>query len=327
MRRREFIAGIGGAAAWPLVGRAQQTTVPVIGWLSSATRDQARADLVAAVHRGLSDAGYIEGRNLAVEYRFADHHLERLPAMADDLVRRNVAVIFAAPTAPALAAKAATRSIPIVFSAGSDPIEAGLVASLNRPGGNLTGVSFLLNATAQKRVELLHELMPATGLIGYLVNPADSVAADAEAREFQAAARTLGVRLLIVNATVESEFEASFATLVRERVGALLVGNQPLLFQYSDRLVALATRHQLPAIYAWREATRAGGLMSYDTDLIGILRIAGTYIGRILKGEKPGDLPVQQVTKLELVINMKAAKALGLSIPLPLLGRADEVIE
>jgi len=225
-----------------------------------------------------------------------------------------------------LAAKAATKSIPIVFSAGGDPIEVGLVASLNRPGGNVTGVSFLLNATAQKRLELLHELMPATALIGYLVNPADSATADAEAREVQAAARTLGVRLLIVKATMEGEFEASFATLARERVGGLLVGNQPLFFQNADRLVALATR-QVPAIYAWREATRAGGLMSYDTDLIGIYRMAGTYIGRILKGEKPGDLPVQQTTRMELAINLKTAKALGLTFPLSLVGRADEVIE
>jgi ABC-type uncharacterized transport system substrate-binding protein len=329
MRRREFIAGLGSAAAWPVTARAQQPALPVIGWMNSGTRDQFLGgnSLGAAVHRGLSEAGYVEARNLAVEYRYADHHLERLPALAEDLVQRNVAVIFASPTAPALAASAATKSIPIVFSTGADPIEIGLVTSLSRPGGNVTGVSFLLNATAQKRVELLHELMPATALIGYLTNPADSVTADAEAREFQAAARTLGVRLLIVKATAEDEIEASFATLARERVGALLVGNQPLLFQNAGRLVALATRHRVPTIYAWREATRAGGLMSYDTDLMGIYRMAGTYIGRILKGEKPGDLPIQQVTKMELAINLKTAKALGLTFPLSLLGRADEVIE
>jgi putative tryptophan/tyrosine transport system substrate-binding protein len=330
MRRREFISGLGSAAAaWPLTARAQQAAKLVIGLLSPATRDQflGRLGLGAAVHRGLSEAGYAEGRNLAIEYRFADHHLERLPAIADDLVRRDVAVILSAGTAAALAAKAATKSIPIVFTAAGDPIEIGLVASLNRPGGNVTGISFLLGATAQKRVELLHELIPATKLIGYLVNPADTVNVDAEAREFQAAARTLGVRLLIVNATSESEFEPSFAMLVREGVRGLLVGNQPLFYQNSDQLVALATRHRVPAIYAWREATRAGGLMSYDTDLIASYRLAGTYIGRILNGEKPGDLPVQQATRMELAINLKAAKALGIEFPTAQLVRADEVIE
>jgi len=264
---------------------------------------------------------------LAVEYRWAENRLDRLPALAADLVRHQVAVIIATPTPAAVAAKAATQSIPIVFTTGADPVEIGLVASLNRPGGNLTGMANLTTAVAAKRLALLHELMPAATLIAYLVNPTNPVFAEPETKELQAAARTLGVRLLILNASDPSEFEAAFATLVLGRAGGLVVGSDTLFQRYPDQLVALAARYRLPAIYGYPATAAAGGLMSYGTDFLGQFRQAGAYVGRILKGERPADLPVQQVTKMGLVINLRTAKALGLTIPETLLATADEVIQ
>jgi putative tryptophan/tyrosine transport system substrate-binding protein len=327
MRRREFIAVLGSAAAaWPLAARAQRPTVPVIGYLSANPQDTPH-DAVSAFHLGLFEAGYVEGRNLVVEYRWAENHLERLPGMADDLVRRQVAVIIAPHTASAVAAKAATKSIPIVFGVGVDPVETGLVASLNRPGGNLTGISSLLVSTATKRLELLHELMPAAASIAFLVNPTDAVFADTQTRETQIAARALGVNLLILYASDPSEFEPAFASLALKQAGGLVISGGALFSNYSDRLVSLATHHRVPTMYSYREVTTGGGLMSYGTDLPFTWHLIGVYAGRILKGEKPADLPVQQVTKLQLVINLKTAKALGLTIPETLLATADEVIQ
>jgi putative tryptophan/tyrosine transport system substrate-binding protein len=326
MRRRDFIAGFGSTAAWPVVAKGQQATIPVIGFLHEGTLDTARK-FVAEFHRGLSGTGYIENRNVAVQYRWAEEHSERLPGLASELVHRQVAVVVALTTPTALAAKAATNSIPIVFSIGSDPVEIGLVDNLNQPGGNLTGICTLNIAVAAKRLELLHELVPAATLIAYLVNPTNAVYAEAEVREAQIAAQTLGVHLLILKAGDPSEFEAAFATLVVERAGGLVVGGDALFFNHSDQLAALAARHAMPAIYRSRDTVAAGGLVSYGTDLGEAWRQAGVYAGRILKGEKPADLPVQLVTKVILAINTKTAKAIGLTFPLKLLGRADEVIE
>jgi putative tryptophan/tyrosine transport system substrate-binding protein len=327
MRRRQFIAGLGSAAAWPVVARAQQRAMPVVGYLDAGTLDKAR-ERFAHVQRGLSDAGYVEGQNMAVEYRCAEDHSDRLPALADDLVRRRVAVIVTLGTAVVFPAKAATKSIPIVFATGTDPVETGLVASLNRPGGNLTGIYNLNTTVVAKRLELLHELVPTATSIAYLVNPTNPIFAMAETRELQVAARTVGVRLLILKASDPSEFEAAFTTLVHDKAGGVVVSGEALFSRYSDRLVELAARHEVPAIYSARDNLAAGGLMSYGTDLPGAWRqVVGVYAGRILKGEKPADLPVQQVTKLELVINLKTAKALGLTIPETLLATADEVIQ
>ena len=309
-----------------MVARAQQPAMPVIGYLDAGSLETRREN-VAALHHGLSETGYFEGRNLAVEYRWAENRLDRLPALAADLVRHQVAVIIATPTPAAVAAKAATQSIPIVFTTGADPVEIGLVASLNRPGGNLTGMANLTTAVAAKRLALLHELMPAATLIAYLVNPTNPVFAEPETKELQAAARTLGVRLLILNASDPSEFEAAFANLLLGRAGGLVVGSDTLFQRYPDQLVALAARYRLPAIYGYPATAAAGGLMSYGTDFLGQFRQAGAYVGRILKGERPADLPVQQVTKMGLVINLRTAKALGLTIPETLLATADEVIQ
>jgi putative ABC transport system substrate-binding protein len=326
MKRRMFIAGLGSAAAWPVVAQAKQLTVPVVGYLDAGNLDRAR-ERFAHVQRGLSDTGYVEGRNLAIEYRHADDHSDRLPSLADDLVRRGVAIIVTLGTAVVFPAKAATKSIPIVFATGTDPVETGLVASLNRPGGNLTGVYNLNTTVVAKRLELLHELVPTATSIAYLVNPTNPVYAEAETRELQVAARTLGVRLLILKASDPSEFEAAFAALGHDKAGGLVASGEALFFRYSGQLVELAARHEVPAIYSFRDNTAAGGLMSYGTDLFGAWRQVGVYTGRILKGEKPADLPVQQVTKLELIINLKTAKALGLTIPETLLATADEVIQ
>jgi putative tryptophan/tyrosine transport system substrate-binding protein len=287
MKRRQFIAGLVSAAAWPLAARAQQPAMPVIGYLDGGSLDTTREN-VEAFHRGLSETGYVEGRNLAVEYRWAEDRLERLPGLAADLVRRQVAVIVARTTPAALAAKAATKSIPIVFTMGSDPIETGLVASLNRPGGNITGISNLDDAVVAKRLELLHELMPAARSIAYLVNPTNAVFAETETRELQTAARILGVRLLILKTSDPSEFEAAFATLVLERAGGVVVGGDTLFTNHSGQLVALSARHAVPAIYNTRQATAAGALMSYGTGFPYAVRQVGVYTGRILKGERPG---------------------------------------
>jgi putative tryptophan/tyrosine transport system substrate-binding protein len=327
MRRREFMAGLGGAAAWPVVARAQQPAKSVIGYLHVGMLDTTR-DIVRAFHLGLSDTGFVEGQNLAVEYRWADYRLERLPDLAAELVRRQVSVIVSLQsTAAVLAAKAATNSIPIVFAVGSDPVEARLVASLNRPGGNLTGIANFNIAVMSKRLELLHEYAPSAQSVGFLVNPTNSVFADPETRELQAAARVLGVRLIIFTASTPTELESTFAALVLERVAGLVVSGDPLFSTHVDQIVALATRHRVPTIYDRRNFAVAGGLMSYGTDYPSGWRQAGVYAGRILKGEKPADLPVQQATKIELVINLKTAKAMGLAFPLNFLGRADEVIE
>jgi putative ABC transport system substrate-binding protein len=327
MRRREFIAGLGGAAALPVVARAQQPATPVIGLLIPGTPDRWQ-EIVAGINRGLSDTGYVDGRNLAIEYRWAEDRYERLPALADDLVRHRVSVIVTAgSTASALAAKNASKSTPIVFALGSDPVEAGLVVSLNKPGGNLTGVTIRSTEVTGKRFEMLHEVVPAATLIAHLVNPTNPAFAGIETRELEVAAKTFGVRLLVVNARDQSDFERAFATMIRERAGGLVIGGDPLFLANRDQLVTLAVRHRVPALSPWREATAAGGLMSYGTDFPDLWRRVGVYAGRILSGDKPEDLPVEQVTKMQLAINMKTAQALGLTFPLTLLARADEVIE
>jgi putative tryptophan/tyrosine transport system substrate-binding protein len=327
MRRREFIAGLGGAAAaWPLVAGAEQPTL--IGFLHpGADNPWTRRISLAAAHRGLAETGYVEGRNLKVEYLWADDRVERLPALAAELVRRRVAAILVTTTSAALAAKAATNAIPIVFETGSDPVEIGLVASLNRPSGNLTGVAQLTTAVSAKRLELLHEIVPAATSLACLVNLSNPVFSDAETKELQAAARPLDLNLLILNVGNEGELEPAFKVLVRQGASGIVVGGDAIFVRLSDRLAALAAYTRVPAIYAFSASTVAGGLVSYGTDFEDAARQAGVYVGRILNGEKPADLPVQQVTKLRLVINMKTAKVLGLTFPTSLLVRADEVIE
>ena len=317
---------LGGAASvWPLAARAQQPAMPVIGFLSTASPAKF-ANFVAAFRQGLKEAGYVEGENLAIEYRWAEGHYDRLPALAADLANRQVAVIAASGGDPsALAAKAATATIPIVFNSGTDPVKLGLVASLSRPGGNLTGVSILASMLVAKQMELLRELVPTAVTISFLVNP-NNPSTEERIREMQEAVRAVGQRLQVVTASAEAELESAFATIQR-RSGALIVPADPVFTSQRDRLVALAARHALPASYPYREYAVAGGLMSYGPNLADAYRLIGIYTGRILKGAKPADLPVQQSTKVEFVINLKTAKALGLTFPLPLIGRADEVIE
>jgi putative ABC transport system substrate-binding protein len=327
VRRRHFITLLGGAAAWPLAARAQQQAMPVIGYLGGATFEMMRG-YVAAFHRGLADTGFAEGRNVAIEYRWAEGHNDRLPGLATDLVRREVAVIVVGGSTPgALAAKAATQTVPIVFLVGPDPVKLGLVASLNRPGGNITGITILNVELIAKCLELMHSLMPPATTIAVLVNPANILQTATERRIVQDAAHVLGARVVIVNASSPSEIESAFATVVSERVGALVVSGENFFLTQRDRLVELAAHHAVPAIYAYREYIEAGGLMSYGTDISDAYRHVGVNTGRILKGEKAADLPVQQVTKVELILNLKTAKALGITFPLPLIGRADEVIE
>jgi len=326
MRRREFIAGLGSAAAWPLVARAQQAAVPVIGYLSTHSADDDYKGVTVPFLQGLKEAGYVQGQNVAVEYRYAENQFDRLPALAADLVRRRVAVIAASGTPAAQAAKAATATIPIVFSTGGDPVALGLVGSLNRPGANLTGSAVLEAELAPKRFQLVHELIPNASLFGVLADPAFP-STPSLVTDLQAAARTLGVQVIVVNARTDSDLEPAFATFSQQHVGAVLVGNSTLYNRRTEQLAALAARHVLPAIGPYREFAVAGGLMSYGGSLGSGYHQAGIYTGRILKGEKPADLPVEQTTKIELVINNKTAKALGLTIPETLLATADEVIE
>ena len=325
MRRREFITLLGSAAAaWPLAARAQQPAMPVVGYVRSTTAT-GFAHQVAGFRQGLKEAGFVEGQNVAVEYRYADNRLDRLPGLVADLVRRPVNVIVGN-LLPALVAKAATTAVPIVFVTGTDPVRDGLVASLNRPGGNVTGVSFLVSTLGAKRLELLHQLVPKATTIGALVHRG-SPQAEAERSDLPPAAQAMGLRLLVLDVGNEREFEAAFATIVQSGAGALFVGAGSFLNSHRERLVALAARHKLPASFIIRETVVAGGLMSYGPGQSDAYRQAGGYVARILKGEKPSDLPVMQSVKFEFVLNLKTAKALGLEIPPNILFTADEVIE
>jgi putative ABC transport system substrate-binding protein len=327
MIRREFIALAGGAVVgWSFAARAQQKAMPVIGYLSTGSLEPDDFRLTA-FRQGLAETGYVEGQNVAIEYRWAPAQYDRLPALAADLVRRQVTVIAAAGIPPTFAAKAVTSTIPIAFLAGVDPVEFGLIASLNRPGGNITGVAILTAELAAKRLELLHELVPRAAVIALLVNPADPAATEAETRNLQDAVRSLGLQLHILPARTANEIDSAFETLVELRAGALVVSTDPLFTNQRAQIVALAASHAVPAMYVWREFATAGGLMSYGTDLTDTYRQLGLYTGKLLKGAGPADLPVQQIVKIELVINLTTAKALGLTIPLTLSGRADEVIE
>jgi putative ABC transport system substrate-binding protein len=320
MKRREFILLLGSAAAsWPLAARAQQPGKPVIGYLSVRTL-KSEASLLAAFRQGLGAQGFVENENVTFQYRFADGHYDQLPVMATDLVRRQVSVIFAG-GGTADAARAATSTIPIVFSVAGDPVALGLVASFNRPGGNLTGVNNLSGEVTPKRLQLMHDLVPTATVVGYLVNPSNP------ARSLQEAAASLGLQLHLLQAVSERDFEAVFAALLQMRAGALVIGADAYFTSRTEQLAALALRHGMPASYQFREFPAAGGLMSYGGSISEGYRLAGAYAGRILKGEKPADLPVQQSTKVELVINLNTAKALGLTVPQPLLYAADEVIE
>jgi putative tryptophan/tyrosine transport system substrate-binding protein len=328
VRRREFITLLGGAAAgWPLTARAQQPAMPVIGLLGSESPDL-WAGRMRAFHQGLGETGYVDGRNVAIEYRWAEGHNDRLPALAADLVRRRVTVIVAPGSTPAtLAVKAATSTIPIIFWIGSDPIELGPVVSLNRPEGNLTGVTTLNHGLVAKRVQLLHEVVPGTNSIAVLINPTSPTLTKISIEDAQAAARSLGLELHMLNASTERDFDLVFANLIQLRAAGLVIGTDTFFSSRLEQLAALSVRHAVPTIYHFREFAAAGGLIAYGGSLAEAFRGTGVYTGRILKGEKPANLPVQQVTRVELYINLKTAKALGLDIPLPLIGRADELIE
>lgn len=327
MRRRDFIAGLGSATVIrPVTARAQQTTIPVIGMLSSAPFES-RKEQVLAFHRGLREAGYVEGQNVAVEYRSADNQISRLPALANDLVDRRVGVIATITgDITAVVAKAATTTIPIVFVVGGDPVQRGLVASLNRPGGNLTGVSFLVAATIAKRLEILSQLMPAAGTVGVLVNP-DNPNADFSVRDGEESARLLHKNLVVVRAATDSDLDIPFRSFAQNKIDSVLIDADPFFLAKREQLVGLVAVHRLPAIYSFREFASSGGLMSYGTSLSNAYRQVGNYVGRILKGEKPSELPVMQSTKFDFVINLKTAQSLGIEFPAKLLVLADEVIE
>ena len=327
MRRRNFLGMIGGAAAaWPLSAWAQQQPMPMIGFLSSRSPGES-AGVVAAFRQGLGETGFVEGRNLAIAFRWAEGHYDRLPALAAELVGLPVVLLFAAGGPPsAFAAKAATSTIPIVFSAVGDPIEIGLVPSLNQPSGNITGMAYFFVTLAEKRIELMKELKPTASVIGYLLNPL-SQRSEIESKGVLAAARALGIELRVLNASSENELDTAFDAVTKLDVGALVASVDPYFDSQRERIVALAARHRMAAVYGWREYVLAGGLMSYGTDLPDSYRQAAIYVGRILKGEKPANLPVMQPTKFNLAVNLKTAKALDLTVPPTLLARADEVIE
>ena len=330
MKRREFITLLGSAAAaWPLAALAQQPAMPVVGFLNAASPDLF-AHVVRAFHLGLSETGYVEGRNVAIEYRWAENQYDRLPELAAELVRRRVSVITTgSSTLAALAAKAATTTLPIVFLMGSDPVQFGLVASLNRPGGNLTGITTLNLEMTPKRLQVLRELLPTTTIMAVLVNPTNAPATvETEVRQVQAAAHTLGLQMVhVLQASTERDLDSAFSTLIQRRAGGLVISADTFFSGKSVELAALASRHAVPTISPYRDFVTAGGLMSYGGSVTELYRLAGVYTGRILKGEQPADLPVQQVTKVQLAINLKTAKALGLTVPTLLIGRADEIIE
>jgi putative ABC transport system substrate-binding protein len=326
-KRREFLTLLGGAAGtWPLAARAQQA-MPVIGFIHLTSLEQT-ANYLAAFRRGLGDTGYVEGRTVAIEYRWGQGRNDRLSTLVDELVRRQVSVLVTMEsTNAALAAKAATKTIPIVFMQGADPVRIGLVSSLNRPDGNLTGINLFLAEVAGKRLQVLLETVPSAKSIAYLRNPSNPIYAESETREVEDAARSIGVRLLWANASRLDEIETAFANFVQQPVDAVFVSADGFFLTNSNHIVALAARYAVPAIYGWRQAVALGGLMSYGTNFPDAWRQAGVYTGRLLKGERPADLPVQQVTKIELIINLKTAKTLALTVPIPLSGRADELIE
>jgi len=330
MKRREFITLLGSAAAaWPLAALAQQPAMPVVGFLNAASPDLF-AHVVRAFHLGLSEMGYVEGRNVAIEYRWAENQYDRLPELAAELVRRRVSVITTgSSTLAALAAKAATTTLPIVFLMGADPVQFGLVASLNRPGGNLTGITTLNLEMTPKRLQVLRELLPTTTIMAVLVNPTNAPATvETEVRQVQAAAHTLGLQMVhVLQASTERDLDSAFSTLIQRRAGGLVISADTFFSGKSVELAALASRHAVPTISPYRDFVTAGGLMSYGGSVTELYRLAGVYTGRILKGEQPADLPVQQVTKVQLAINLKTAKALGLTVPTLLIGRADEIIE
>ena len=325
--RRKFILALGGATlAWPLAARAQRPAMPVIGFLNFAS-PQGYARPLAAFLKGLGEAGFVDGQNVKIEYLWADGRIDRLPAMAADLVHTRVAVIAATSTPAALAAKAATTTIPIVFETAADPVQLGLVASLSRPGGNITGVTQTNQEVAPKRLELLHELLPAASVMALLVNPADPALAETTAREVHSAARSLGLELHVLNASSERDFDGVFAKLIQLRAAGLVIGDDAFFTSRNEQLATLAFQHTMPSVYKGREFAAAEGLMSYGSDPTGSYGLAGNYTGRILKGDKTADLPVQEATKVELYINLKTAKSFGITVPIPVLGRADGVIE
>jgi putative tryptophan/tyrosine transport system substrate-binding protein len=326
IQRREIIVTLGSAVVWPLAAHAQQSAMPVVGFLHSSSPG-GYASRAAAFRQGVNEGGYIEGRNVTIEYRWAEGHNDRLPELAADVVRRKVTVIAATTTPAAFAAKAATATIPVVFVTAGDPVKLGLVASLNRPGGNLTGVTTSNVEVAPKRLEALHEIIPTATTFALLINSSSPTLAESTTRDVRASARTLGVKLHVVSATTDNEIDDAFASLAKLRAGGLVIGSDTFFTSRSERLASLALRYALPVVYEWREFAVAGGLISYGTDSRDAYRLAGIYTARVLKGGKPADLPVQQATKVELYINLKTAKMLGITIPLPLSGRADELIE